>query len=443
VLPRRQFIRTGTAAAIAIASPALRAATLEDVRRAFQSAGPRSPEDVAADERVWKAVQDSFAINRNVVNLVSVVRGIAPEVVRDAWVTSYDNANRWTTVGQAPVVTKAQVRSKLAAFINADPAEVAITRNTTEGMTTVVMGHPLSRGDEILTTTQEHAPFYGMLQQRAARDGVGVRTIPLPAPATSLPALVDAVDRAMTSRTRLVALCHVPLHGQINPIRAIADRVHARGARLLVDGALAVAHARVDVKALDCDYYAANLHKWGSGPPASGILYIKRPLIASIPPLFGSVLFDGAQPRSRAGGDAIDRFEAFGQHPAANIAGLNALMDFLDAIGMANLEARLRYLATYWLRRVPEVPGFRMATLDTAEHRCSLTAWELEGRDRRAVGAALRARGVYVGSSDPYAGFFGIPLERPRALTISNTAMFTRLDELDRFVDTLKAVARS
>jgi selenocysteine lyase/cysteine desulfurase len=118
-------------------------------------------------------------------------------------------------------------------------------------------------------------------------------------------------------------------------------------------------------------------------------------------------------------------------------------MDFLNAIGMANLEARLRYLATYWLRRVPEVPGLRMATLDTAEHRCSLTAWELEEGDPRAVGAALRERGVYVGSSDPYAGFFDIPLDRPRALTISNTAMFTRLDELDRFVDALKAVARS
>jgi selenocysteine lyase/cysteine desulfurase len=438
-MKRRRFLRAASASVFALAPPAVRAATLADIRSAFRTAATRSPDEVARDERVWQPVQDSFAINRDIVNLVSVVRGIAPEAVRDAWVASYDNANRWATVGQTPAVTKPQVRARIAALINADPSEVAMTRNTTEGVTTVVMGHPLVRGDEILTTTQEHAPFYGMFEQRAARDGVTVNTIPLPAPA-SHGAIVEAIDRAMSRRTRLVMICQVPLHGQINPVRSIADLVHAHGARLLVDGALAVGHVAVDVKAMNCDYYAANLHKWGCGPSGSGILFIKRPLMASIPPLFGSVRFDGAHPQSRTADEAMDKYESFGQHPAANVAALAALLDIVEAIGMPRIEARLRYLATYWLERVRDLRGFRMATFDTPEHRCSLTAWELEGKASRAVGDALRARKIYVGSSDPYSGFFGIPRDSPRALKISNTAIFTRLDELDRFVDALHRI---
>jgi selenocysteine lyase/cysteine desulfurase len=247
----------------------------------------------------------------------------------------------------------------------------------------------------------------------------------------------------MTGRTSLVMICQVPLHGQLNPVRAIADLVHARGARLLVDGALAVGHVAVDVKGMDCDYYAANLHKWGCGPSGSGILFIKRPLIASIPPLFGSVRFDGAHPQSRAADETMDKYESFGRHPAANVAALAALLDFVSAIGMARIEARLRYLATYWLESARDVRGFRMATFDEPEHRCSLTAWELEGRDARTVGDALRERKIYVGSSDPYAGFFGIPSDRPRELKISNTAIFTRLDELDRFVAALSRLAKA
>jgi selenocysteine lyase/cysteine desulfurase len=194
---------------------------------------------------------------------------------------------------------------------------------------------------------------------------------------------------------------------------------------------------------MDCDYYAANLHKWGCGPSGSGILFIKRPLIASIPPLFGSVRFDGAHPQSRAADETMDKYESFGQHPAANVAALAALLDFVSAIGMTRIEARLRYLTTYWLERARDVRGFRMATFDEPEHRCSLTAWELEGRDPRTVGDALRERKIYVGSSDPYAGFFGIPSDRPRELKISNTAIFTRLDELNRFVAALSRLAKA
>jgi isopenicillin-N epimerase len=440
-MKRRRFLHAASASAFALAAPAVRAATLGDIQAAFRLSAARSPDDVARDERLWRPVQDSFAINRDIVNLVSVVRGLAPEVVRDAWLASYDNANRWTTVGQGPAVSTLQVRARIAALINADPDELAMTRNTTEGVTTVVMGHPLVRGDEILTTTQEHAPFYGMFQQRAARDGVTVNAIPLPAPASHR-AIVDAIERGMSRRTRLVMICQVPLHGQIHPVRSIADLVHAHGARLLVDGALAVGHVAVDVKAMDCDYYAANLHKWGCGPSGSGILFMKRPLVASIPPLFGSVRFDGAHPQSRAADETMDKYESFGQHPAANVAALSTLLDFVDAIGVPHIEARLRYLATYWLDRIRDVPGFRMATFDAPEHRCSLTAWELEGKASRAVGDALRARKIYVGSSDPYAGFFGIPYDRPRELKISNTAIFTRLDELDRFVAALSEAAK-
>jgi isopenicillin-N epimerase len=158
------------------------------------------------------------------------------------------------------------VRSKVASFIGARPEEIALVRNTTEGVTTVLTNWPSSRGDEILTSSAEHAPFYDTLAQRAARDGIMPRRFHLPAPTPSVDAIVDALDTALTPRTRLVMVGQTVLTGQIMPIRAIADRVHARGEHLLVDGVLGIGQMPTDVRAMDSDFYAAGFHKLCCGP---------------------------------------------------------------------------------------------------------------------------------------------------------------------------------
>jgi cysteine desulfurase / selenocysteine lyase len=99
--------------------------------------------------------------------------------------------------------------------------------------------------------------------------------------------ILDAIEQAMTPRTRLVMVGHIVLFGQINPARAIADLVHRRGAKLLVDGVLAIGHIPTDVKAMNCDFYAAGFHKFACGPRATAAFYVRPGLIEQLPPLFG------------------------------------------------------------------------------------------------------------------------------------------------------------
>jgi selenocysteine lyase/cysteine desulfurase len=418
------------------------------VREPQRLADTRPPHFVAEDEAYWRPIQAAFDVNREFVNLVTVVSGRAPTTVRDSIVRVYDRINSYKTYtgsAAAPPTPRDLARQRVAKFINADPNEVALTRNTTEGVHTVIMNLPLAARDEILTSTQEHGPFYGMLAQRAERDGVIVRRVHYPTPPKTAQDLADAVIAGMTPRTKLVMITHVSLCGHVLPVRTIVDEAHRRGARVLVDGALALGHVPTDVRALDADYYAAAFHKWMCGPMATGVFYVKADLVAGLPPIFGSVTWnERGEYTSRAHTSEIRKYESYGTHPAPMIESINAIMDLHESIGSERLAARLFYLKKYWTDRVAEFPRLRLATGATRETSCSLVAWEVEGIDSAALTRALRVNDkILLGGTEPYAGFFGIPPEKARWIIVANTAMFTTLPELDRFVSVLRRVSRS
>jgi isopenicillin-N epimerase len=222
MLTRRELVRSALAFG---AWPALSALAVG----ALPTASVISPDD----EGYWTRVRSQFEWEPSSSNLVTVVRGISTKQTREA-------ANGHATELNSIEITKvfkpnwrAGLRKKVADFIGAPVDNVALLRNTTEGVTTVLSNWPLKQGDEILTSSAEHGPFYDTLAQRAARDGVNIRRFHYPAPVTSAQSIVDTVARAMTPRTRLVLVGQIVLFGQINPMRAIADLVHARKAKLL------------------------------------------------------------------------------------------------------------------------------------------------------------------------------------------------------------------
>jgi selenocysteine lyase/cysteine desulfurase len=248
----------------------------------------------------------------------------------------------------------------------------------------------------------------------------------------------------MTPRTRLVMVTHVSLCGHVLPIREIADEAHRRGARILVDGALSLGHVPTDVKALDADYYAAAFHKWMCGPTATGVFYVRSDLIAPLPPLFGSVTWDEAgADTSRHATSEIRKYESYGTHPAPMIESIIPVIDFHEAIGAERLRARLYYLKKYWIDRVAGLPRLRIATGSDPSVSCSLVAWEMEGIPSPALTLAFRTQDkIMLGGTEPYRGFFGIPDDKGRWIIVANTAMFTTLPELDRFVAALERVSR-
>jgi cysteine desulfurase/selenocysteine lyase len=319
---------------------------------------------------------------------------------------------------------------------------VALVRNTTEGVTTVLSNWPLERGDEILTSSAEHGPFYDTLAYRAERDGVVIQRFHYPAPAPSLSAIVEAVERAMTPRTQLVMLGQVVLTGQINPVRAIADLVHSRGAKLLVDGVLGIGHVPTDVAAMDCDFYAAGFHKWGCGPRATAVFYVRPELLERLPPLFGANEEDErGLYRSLWNAPTPSKYEGFGAHPDAHFIALGDAIDFLRGLGVSRIHARLFHLTSRWVRRVEAVPQFRAAATLQPDHCAGLVAWELEGVEKARVREALVAGNVLVGGTESYSGFFGIPEDRPRSLFIANAGVFTSLEDVDRLAESIEAAS--
>lgn len=405
----------------------------------------RSAEDLATDETFWTEVRAAFEQTPGQANLVTVVRGVTPRAVRELIAAESERLNAFRPRAVSDPDWKERVRAKAAAFIGAAASEVALLRNTTEGVTTVLLNWPLRPGDEILTSSTEHGPFYDTLAFRAARDGVVVRRFHLPAPALSLEAITDAVEAGMTPRTRLVMVGQMSLSGQILPVRAIAERVHARGARLLVDGVLALGQIPTDVEAMDCDFYAAGFHKLACGPRATAVFYVRPDLVAALPPLFGAVEEDrqrGLVPQWRS--PSPQKFEVTGAHPAAHFYALGEALDFLSAIGLERIRARFFALTRRWAERVRKLPAFRTPVAVHPDHCAGLMSWELTGRDSGELAKELDARHqILTGLTERYTGFFGIPEDRPRSLLITNVALFTAPTEVDRLADAIEQLARS
>lgn len=412
--------------------------------RSFATAPPQMLAAAAPDdETFWGQVRSEFELAPEFTNLVSVVRGNFTRANREI---AFNEATRLNQL-PAPLPDRDQeqeIHRKVAAFIGAPPGSVALLRNTTEGVTTVLANWPLKAGDEILTSSAEHGPFYDTLAQRAARDRVTIRQFHYPAPAKSLDSIVEAIERMLTPRTRLVMIGHVVLLGQINPVRAIADRVHSRGAKLLVDGVLGLGHVPTDVTALDCDFYAAGFHKFACGPRATAVLYVRPGLVGQLPPLFGRLDEDERGFRKTAwNSDSMSKYEVFGAHPEGQFHALPNAIDFISGIGVDRIQARYFYLTSRWVSRVQDLPRFRAAVSLDPAHCAGLVAWELTGMDPGAVRKVFRENRVRNGRTESYAGFFGIPDNAPRYLFIANAGPFTSAADVDRLADAIEAADRA
>jgi cysteine desulfurase / selenocysteine lyase len=261
---------------------------------------------------------------------------------------------------------------------------------------------------------------------------------------TSEKSILESIDRALTPHTRLVMIGQVVLLGQINPIRPIADLIHSKRAKLLVDGVLGLGHVPTDVKAMDCDFYAAGFHKFACGPRATAVFYVRPGLVGQLPPLFGCFDEDDrgfGQPKWNS--DSMSKYEVFGAHPEGQFYPLPNAIDFISRIGVDRIQPRYFHLTSRWMTRAQRLPRFRAAvTLDPAQ--CAgLVAWELTGTNQNAVRKILREKRVRNGRTESYAGFFEIPEKAPRALFIANAAPFTSVADVDRLAEAIEASAQA
>ncbi len=389
-MPDRRSFLAGSAAALGALALPLPACSPREVRP--PGTAPLAIPDgvdaatLARDEELWRTVRGLYDLHDDVVNLDHGWTNPPPRAATEAQLREIHELAELPAeelVRDWDTVTTTETRAALAAVMGVAPAEIALVRNATEALDTVLLGLPLQAGDEIVCSAHDYYAMLDALEQRRARDGVVLSMVRPPVPAPSLDAVAEAYERAIGPRTRLVLLTHPSnLTGQLLPARRIADAAHRAGALVVVDGAQSLGVLDDPVRSLDCDFYGASLHKWLGAPVGLGVLWMRPehvgrvwPLVPPPPPMEG-----------------MARYEWIGTVPDLGAAALPAL-DLHRRLGAERKAARLRHLAGQLRERVAAaVPGARFYTTADPAMSCGITTIGIPGADHEAVQARLRER---------------------------------------------------
>ena len=389
---RRGFLGSvlGGAAALGLVPGATSAATA--LKTALPDSGAGGAD--ASDERYWNLVASQFLLRPGLAYMNTGTRGPSPRPVHMAQVaaltainTDYNGYNK-TVYHDA---RKKEMREKLARFVGANPNEVAYTLNTSDGMIAGTFAPVLKPGDEIVYTNHDHSGGAYPVLHRAIHDDLEVGVIDLSPmefhPPSSPDVILDAFDKVLTSRTKLLSFCHINYtDGCVLPVKAICEMARARGILTLVDGAQAPGMMKLDLHELGCDMYAGPFHKWVMASMQTGFLYVRedvqdrlRNVFTTAPAgersMYGKPL---SEERLRTLGTAA-KFESRGSHNIPARISMDAAIDFHDRLTREAVEARDRYLAQKVHRTLRAMDGVDVVTSDSPELGCALVAFKIRG----------------------------------------------------------------
>jgi len=315
-------------------------------------------------------------------------------------------------------------RAKVQRFLNAaDSREIVFVRGTTEGINLVAQTYGrenLKVGDEIVITGLEHHSNIVPWQILCAEKGAFLHVVPINDRGE---VMLEEFEKLLNVRTRLVAVAHVSnALGTINPVRQIVQIAHDRAIPVLLDGAQAVPHIKVDVQELGCDFYAFSGHKV-FGPTGIGALYGKLELLQAMPPYQGggdmisSVTFE-----KTIYNEVPHKFEA-GTPNIADVYGLGAALDYVNQVGIANITSYEHALLSYATEAIQQIPGVRI--IGTAREKAGVISFVLEGVHAHDVGTILDREGIAVRTghhcAQPVMDRFGVPATVRASLAFYNT----------------------
>ncbi|MDX2206520.1 MAG: aminotransferase class V-fold PLP-dependent enzyme [Gemmatimonadales bacterium] len=415
---RRQFVQSlaGAGAALPMFRP-------DAIRRAVRATGRLH--GAPDDERYWGEIQRAFDADRTMINLNN--GGVCPtpthvldQMIRDLRFSNELPVHHMWKVLEPRIES---VRRELAHDFGCDPEEMAITRNASEALETLILGRDMKPGDEVIVTNQNYGRMITTWDQRVRRDGIVIKTVSFPVPPPSADHLVEIFRRAITPRTRVIEVTHITnLTGQIFPVREIMTMAAERNVEVFVDGAHAYAHFPFTRDELGVDFYGTSLHKWLLAPIGTGFLYVRKERIAALWPLM-------AAPKAM---DAnIRKYEEIGTHPAANHNAIAAALAFHRSIGAERKIERLRYLRNRWAKRLLAYsPRVRVPTPLDSTDAGAIALVSVEGIDPAALTDWLLEKHRIVTVAIKHAEFSGIRV---------TPNVYTTIDEVDRFAATMES----
>ncbi|MEO7265504.1 MAG: aminotransferase class V-fold PLP-dependent enzyme [Ferruginibacter sp.] len=386
----------------------------------------KSEQEAVTDEDYWSVIQDAYTVNPNIINFNNGGVSPAPLVVQNA----LDRYNKLSNEGPSYFMWRIldqgrePLREKLAALAGASPEEIAINRNSTEALNTVIFGLRLQKGDEVIGTKQDYPNMINAWRQRAAREGIVYKQISFEFPMEDDEAIVNVFEKAITPKTKLLHITHViNWLGQIMPVRKIADMAHKRGIEVLVDGAHSFGLLDFKVPELGADYFGTSLHKFLSAPIGSGMLWVKKEKINKLWPL---VCNDNPE------SDDIRKFETLGTRSFPIEQAIGEAINFHNAIGPARKQQRIHYLKNYWASAVKTNPKIKLHTSLNPKYSCAICGVSVQGMTPAELDSALFSKyKIHT---------VGIVWENISCVRIT-PHVYTRIADLDKLVKGLNEIA--
>lgn len=342
-----------------------------------------SPEEAAQDEDFWMRVRSGYRLKPDYINLENGYYCFLPQDILENYIHHIREVNYQGSWYMRTVQfdNKLAMAAQLAEMVGCNADELAITRNTTESLDTIIGGFPWQAGDEAVMAEQDYFSMLEMFNQQAEQHGIVNIRVSVPNHPKSDAEIVELYANAISPKTRLIMVCHmVNITGQVLPIRKICDMAHSKGVEVMVDGAHAIAHLNFAIRDLNCDYYGASLHKWLSVPLGSGLLYVKKEKIPQIRPLLAGAVTDKTD---------IRRLNHTGTHAVATDLALGNALDYYYALGPERKEARLRYLQQYWTNQVRDMPHVVLNTPADPQRACGIANAGIKGMKPADMAGAL------------------------------------------------------
>jgi len=346
-MKRREFIPGVLAAAVATRLPL--GAKTNDTFSGF------SPAAVPEDEAFWQQIRAQYRTGSN-INLNNGGVSPSPLPVEEAFFNYFRICNDTPSLAMRLMVEpqKTLVREKLAKLADCDPAEIAVNRNATEALVTVIMNVPLKRGDEVVLSTYDYPRMMNAWKIRAEKEGLKLRWVD---PETGNPDKAELINRytsLFNKKTKVVHLTHmINWTGRIIPVKEIIDEAKRAGAATIVDAAHSFAHVPFSVSELGCDYLGVSLHKWLGAPFGNGMLFVRKDRIEGLPAIFP------VEDTLKAN---IKKFEELGTRNLAAEFAISEAVDFHNIMGTPKKYDRLVQLRNHWLDQVKQHPKIRVYT---------------------------------------------------------------------------------
>ena len=386
-----------------------------------------SPKELAMDEDYWSVVQQGFTVNPALINLNNGGVSPSPRIVQEAVEQFNKMSNEgpsyymWRILDQG----REPLRYKLAQLAGCYPEEIAINRNATEALNTVIFGLNLKAGEEVIGTKQDYPNMMNAWKQRATREGIIYTQLSFKYPIENEEEIISAFEKAITPKTRIFHITHmVNWVGQIMPVKRLCDLAKKHNIQTIVDGAHSFGLMDFKIPDLGCDYFGTSLHKFLSAPIGSGMLWIKKENIEKIWPL---VCNDNPK------GSDIRKFETLGTRSFPIEQGIGEAINFHTAIGSKRKEERIRYLKNYWATRVINITKVKIKTSLKDAYSCAICGVSIDGMTPGELDAAL--------FNEYKIHTVGIVWENVSCVRIT-PHVYTRLQDLDKLVYAIEKLAK-